>query len=152
MKNVLLTVSLMLAALSTSAFAEDKGGIILGVKTGKVSVDKTDFEDDDTGTAILLGYEFSNNFAIEFESGKADDFEAHSRALYLAYRSAGDLYFKVRGGHLKRESNSDQLGDDHGASYGIGGGYRFGALALEAEYTRIEKDIDFLSLGLNYKF
>ena len=44
-------------------------------------------------------------------------------------------------------------GSDTGLSLGIGAGYRLSdKFDIEFEYTIVEEDIDFISLGLNYSF
>jgi len=45
------------------------------------------------------------------------------------------------------------LSSDSGLSLGIGVGYQFNnKISTELEYTIIEEDIDFISLGVNYSF
>ena len=124
----------------------------------------------------------------------AMDFEAsiETTAIYAVYRSAGNLYFKLKGGYLSEKStltasvdsfdlfvavsNADpieinagrgdesfsQLGGDQKEriseresdfSAGIGAGYKFtDNLFSEVEFTRLNDDLDFISINLNFAF
>ncbi|HET7921688.1 MAG TPA: hypothetical protein VFM15_02930 [Gammaproteobacteria bacterium] len=99
-------------------------------------------------------------FAAEAELGttlkaaqyRSSDLKLTTLAGYLAWRSAGRWYFKVRGGGLWEWT---RLGagraSDGGLSGGFGGGYRFDdGRRLELEFTVIERNVNMLSLS--YRF
>jgi hypothetical protein len=71
---------------------------------------------------------------------------------YLAWRSSGRWYLKVRGGGVWEWTKvGGGSANDGGLSGGIGGGYRFDdGRSLELEFTVIEKNVDMLSL--TYQF
>lgn len=77
-------------------------------------------------------------------------------ALYGAYQSPGKFYAKARAGILYNRISasgntlSASATDWHG-SYSLGGGWKIGEGALELEYTMIEKNIDFVSLGYRFQ-
>lgn len=77
-------------------------------------------------------------------------------ALYGVYQSPGKFYAKARAGILydrisaSGNALSASTTDWHG-SYGLGAGWKIGEGALELEYTVIEKNIDFVSLGYRFQ-
>ena len=190
MKNILLPLSLT-ALTTVTSFAQadqpvsSREGFYLGVKTGDMSsdIDEIDLE---SPKALLLGWEFDNGFAIEYEHSEADaeyeyfwsvdvgfttvsgthagegDFETD--ALYGVYRTYNEsgFFMKLKAGILNEDISLtvvDEDGDtvnanedDLGFSAGIGAGYRSDRFSLEAEYTIIEGDVQFLSVGLNAHF
>lgn len=143
-----------------------------GIKAGTMSVDVSAYEDA-TSMGLILGYRLSDNssgsLAVEGEYtnsssenitvlGISGKWDVDTLAVYLAYRTGGDLYFKGKIGYLNEDVNvniagASISGSDSGASYGIGGGWKFGKTnAVELEYTIIETDVDFISLGVNFGF
>ena len=155
----LLPVVLFLA--TTHVFAESSGGVYLGVKTGSLDIDSAMW-DADTPKGVVLGYQ-KGSFGAEIEFNTADidyDFlgikssaDYKTLALYGVYRSEGDFYFKAKAGVLKQEvKTSFTTEDDTNASGGVGLGVKMGPVRLEAEYTIIETDVDFISIGANFSF
>lgn len=161
-----MVVPVLLLA-SSQVFAND---FYAGVKFAQVSVDYPGSgfgttTDSDVGTGLVLGRSL-NGVDVELElmtaSVDSDEVSIESVdidtiAVYAVYRSTGDMYFKGKAGFISESVTmktiyGNRSADDSGLSYGIGGGYRFGNLAVEAEYTIIEADVDALSLGLNYYF
>jgi len=134
-----------------------------GIKAGSMNVDSPDFSNA-TNIGVVVGYNFSKNLAVEGElttsssDGTLEDsynYSIDTYALYAAGRWGDKAYFKVKGGFLNEKIKSDYgfAESDSGFSAGIGGGYRFSDKAsLELEYTKIETDVDFISLGFNYAF
>ncbi len=167
MKKILLAglVSAVVASTNVVA-AEDGAGVYLGLKVGQFRSGISQL-DDDTAVGFQVGYDFGNSFAIELEhnTGEMDlatyytdvSFDVDTTALYAVFRSEGDFYFKGKVGVVREEISTSVYGssiseDDSGGSYGIGGGYRNGAVSIEAEYTWIEEDLDIFGLGLSYHF
>ena len=165
MKKIIpLVAAIAMSATSLSANATDL--FYAGVKTGNMSIDVSAY-DTDTPMGILVGYPLNENYAIEFEYTDTDfdlktagitfDGDMQTYALYGIYRTSGDFYAKLKAGVLKEDisigtANYSFEDDDSGLSAGIGAGYRSGPISIEAEYTIIEQDVDFLSVGLNYHF
>lgn len=169
----LLTLSLIpfsLGHAQEGSDPNDNSGFYIGVKGGPLIIDLPHYQDDD-GLGFVAGYDFGG-FGIEFEHTETEgnfsvsnlgfgyvrgDYELKTNALYGVYRSQGTGYFKVKLGILNEDISVSAGGvrasdDDTGASAGIGAGVRVESFALEVEYTVIEEDVGFLSLGLNYTF
>ena len=80
-------------------------------------------------------------------------------ALYGVFRTPGEFYFKGKAGVLYEDVEVDiptlfsESEDDTGFSAGIGGGWRLNdSGSLEVEFTLIESDLNYLSLGYNIHF
>ena len=157
-----LTVGLSNAvfAASSSAYMGVKGGLML-----------TSISDLSSATNIggVIGYHISGSsgLAIEAEftftaiAGDASfssEWDVTTAAVYLAYRSAGDMYFKTKVGFLNEDVTISNdffgvSGTDSGASYGVGFGKKLGGSnSVEVELTIIEEDINFLSVGYNFDY
>jgi len=167
--NVFTKVALV--ALSVSAFScvaqADEGQMYVGIKAGSFMVD-LDGADDPTPFGVQLGYDFGQNLSLEFEynTGSADysvlgttvDMDVTTMAAYGTFRSEGKGYFLVKLGLIKEEIEASTSlisvsEDDTGLSYGFGGGIRLAdKFALEAEYTIVEQDVDYLGLTARVLF
>lgn len=158
MKKKLLS-AMMVCALSASAVAHDDttGHGYVGVKAG-TGVGSIDTENV---LGFVLGYDFGSTLSVEFEHANSEansSVDITSNALYLAFRTEGDTYFKARGGflHEKVERNygwrNDSSDSDSGLSLGLGVGHRFNQLSLELEYTLIEQDVSYLTVGAQLHF
>ena len=144
----------------------------VGVKGGTMMVDLSEY-DDASSLGVLLGYRItddsSGSVAVEAEFtnssssditvlGKTGNWDINTFAGYLTYRTPGNLYLKGKIGFLNEDINVNIVGanisgSDSGLSIGVGGGWKLGTnAALELEYTVIEQDINFLSLGVNFSF
>lgn len=137
-------------------------GLYVGVQVGSMNNDRSAF-DDATNVGVILGYEFLNvvlgDIAVEggysntVDNGNAPggDWEIETLAAYGVFRSAGPLYIKAKAGalrsNIKALSGSSESTD---FSAGLGGGFSLGIAQFEVEYTRIEEDVDFLSLTVNF--
>lgn len=176
MKLPLLISALCLALCSTHSIAADNEGLYVGVKAGMLKTDLSDLglDTDDANTVALIGaYQFNNGFAAELEFIPSTDVDisvsgfkvgtasVQTVAVYAAYRAkptSSPAYFKVRAGLLSEEIDVKGIGgsaseSDSGLSFGLGAGINLTPnVMLEAEYTLIEQDVDFLSMGLNFKF
>ena len=168
MKTKLLLPALCLAAsLSAPAMAVENP-LYIGLTAGKMMVDLSEF-DDANSTGILMGYRFTDDLAIEGGftksssanlnvQGVSGTWDVDVFSIYMAYRTPGDVYFKGKIGVLNEDisastSYGNFAGSDTGGSLGIGGGVKFAKNGtLELEYTLIEKNINFLSLGVNFRF
>ena len=173
MKKIALSAAILMGACG-SVYAQDPG-VYIGVKGGSFRVDVTEADTNNpTAKGFVLGYNLGNGPAIEFERNSSDTFSAsqyvyyygnvtaegeiETTALYFAYRSEGTFFFKVKGGILKEDVKLNTYGErfndsDTGLTMGAGLGFNLGNVAqIEAEYTIIEQDVGYLSLGLNLRF
>ena len=167
--RTLIAILCLGMGLSGTALAEDSPWYV-GVHAGQVSVDQSDF-DSTNGIGFMLGYKVNNLVSIEgalTSTGEDGDWtvqgvqgswDMYTAAFYAAFRSSGNLYFKGKLGYLYENVNASISGlfsdsaSDSGFSYGVGAGWKIGdGLGLELEYTIIEEDIDFISLGVNLGF
>lgn len=170
MKNKLMACVLCLGIGFSGPALAAGGPFYLGLKVGSMMVDVSGF-DDASAVGFVAGYKFFDNaggsVAIEGEyndSSSADikgfpaKWDIRTVAVYLAYRSAGDLYFKGKAGYLDEKVTASGFGttisgSDSGLSVGVGGGWKMGKqAALELEFTIIEEDVNYLSLGVIFSF
>ncbi|MDT8384112.1 MAG: outer membrane beta-barrel protein [Gammaproteobacteria bacterium] len=157
MKTVVLLALLgLVAAAPVSA-----GDLFFGAKTGSMIVDSSAVKTDPTNVGILVGYELGlvlGDLALEGElttttsDGKYNNgtkFDLDTIAAYLAFRTAGPVYLKAKGGFLQVDGDG---GSDTGASYGIGIGFGIGIAQLELEYTQtaVDPDLAFVSVGVQF--
>ncbi|MDP2228311.1 MAG: outer membrane beta-barrel protein [Moraxellaceae bacterium] len=157
MAGMVLLAGTMLAG---TAQAEQVGGLYLGITGGVDRIDVAGVDDADM-YGVVGGLRFGSGLSVEAAFGKSDTdtgggctVDIDTLGLYGAFRSSGNVYFKGRVG-LLHEKLSDDCGSslkDTGLSLGAGAGVRFGGVAVEAEYTIIEQDIDRLSLTFLYNF
>lgn len=169
MKNfspALLAGTLILGTAAMSSHAAEPH-LYAGVKAGSFLVD-VDNADDPKSFGFQLGYDFGRGLSVEIEynSGSSDveilgntvDMDVTTKAIYAAFRTPGKGYFLAKIGIISEEVELSGAGvtvseDDSGMSYGLGGGYNFGEkFALEAEYTIIEEDIDYVGINARFKF
>lgn len=155
MKSMALAAVLSMVAASASA-----GDLFFGVKTGPMMVDDSAVKTDPTNVGVLVGYELGlvlGDLAVEgeFTTSTSDGevkggskFDVDTAAAYLAFRTAGPFYFKAKGGYMNVEGDSS----DSGASYGVGLGFGIGIAQLEVEYTqtKVDPDVAFVSVGVQF--
>lgn len=172
MNTKTLVAAAIAFSMSGTALAE---GPYIGAKVGIMDADDVGGASFDSATngGILVGYDFGSGdmgMAIEAEFtttvsdgdisylGASGDWDVDTFAVYGALRYGQDFYFKAKLGYLNEDvsisgAGGSVSGDDSGLSVGLGGGYKFSdTMAIEAEWTLIEEDIDFLSLGVNFSF
>ncbi len=154
---MLFTISLLPAGTASAG----EGGYV-GLKFGPMLVD-LEGVDDPMNAGFVFGSSKSGG-AIEGEFttsmvkggiGSAD-LTITTFAFYGVYRSEGEGGFiKLKGGFLnedvKAESGSREVSEsDDGASFGFGIGSRSENSLFEIEYTIVEQDVNFLSLGIMF--
>ena len=151
----------------------DSSHTYIGVKGGPMSISHgIPFNDDGVMLGVLFGYDIPDNgFAVEGEfnttvSKAKSDIESYgdlgvtTLAGYGVYRTSGRFYVKAKLGILYEyltssvsggSSTVDVDGPGLAISIGIGGGIRVNdRLSAEVEFTSIEADIGYASLGLNW--
>jgi outer membrane immunogenic protein len=177
----LITSGILGLAISATAQAEDTTGNSSGFYLGGgVASLSTDAPSDPDNYFFQAGYSFGGGWAAEFlytdsysdadlGTFEVEDIDVNAKlsasamGLYAVYRSAGDLYFKGKLGYIDAEmtitasamgESASESASETDFSYGIGGGYAFGAHALELEYTTTGDDInwDIISFGYKYQF
>lgn len=165
----LLTVILLIA--SHMLYAQ---GLYAGLKLGVVDVDESAFDNAYNG-GILLGYDVYSDQTLtwgveaeltttlsdgDFEVfGMDGDWDINTQALYGVLKFGGAaVYGKLKAGVLREDVSARAGGisaddTDTGGSWGAGAGWRFmPKMAFEFEYTQIEEDAAFWSIGVNYSF
>ena len=151
---ILLALSSLLMA--SPAVAD---GWIFGANTGTMQVDVAGVGNP-TNIGFMAGYEIGvgvGDIAFEGEvtrtlsagSSSGGDVEIDTEALYVAFRTAGPVYFKGRMGTLQEEV---RIGSgsftDSGTSIGLGVGFSLALIQLELDITQIETDVTYLSVGV----
>lgn len=156
--------------VSSTATADDhggatdtgKGGLYFGLKGIYTDLAPED-TDNAGGLGLMIAEHYDNGLGVEFEATRSqadvnlldltEDYTLDTLALYGVYRSPGAFYVKVRGGLLWKQLKVGSDSTDKTAfGGGVGGGYDFGEILLEAEYTYVDKDVAQVSIGILGKF
>ena len=167
-----LTVSSAQAQMDNSGpfFGKQaKGKWIIGVKAAKIDNNVEDLEDADA-IGVVVGYEFdraistfggSSTVELEYIDGDSTNlagvgtYDPDILNLFFSYRSAGELYYKLKLGlsYSDIEITTPGLTDgneDVALAGGIGLGYRIGDYGtVEVEYSLDSGENDLGILGLN---
>lgn len=147
---------LICLSMSTTAFAD---GLTFGAKTGPMRFDSNNVKDDPTNAGVTVGYEmglvlgdlgFEGEFTTSMDDGTLKSpsngkFDVDTVGLLATYRSPGFIYLKARYGFITYEVGNN---DDTSTSMGLGMGVSLGLIQLELEYTKIDEDLDFISIGV----
>jgi len=141
---------------------EAKGKWIIGVKAGKIDNNVETVSDADA-IGLVLGYEFarpigiqggSSTVELEFLSGDETnidsfgEYEVDILNLFFTYRSAGKLYYKIKGGLSYSNVDVsfpavDFSNEEVALAAGIGLGYHIGDYGvIELEYSQDSGDND----------
>jgi outer membrane immunogenic protein len=153
---------ILVGLLGMVAAAPVSADWFFGAKTGPMLIDTAGSISDPVNTGVVIGYDIGAvvaDLALEAEfttttgdgkfSGSAVTLD--TQALYLAFRTAGPIYFKAKGGFVNEDlSIGNVSATDSGVSYGIGLGFGIGIAQLELELTAIETDIAFFSVGVQF--
>ena len=154
---ILLSLLSLVMASSVSA-----GEWIFGAKTGRMVVVDSGVKTHPSTIGFMLGYELGvglGDLAVEGELTKTASkgefngggkFEVDTKAVYLAFRSAGPVYFKAKGGFAQTDIDGQT---DNGTAYGLGLGFGLGIVQLELEVTKTAvdpADLAFVSLGVQF--
>jgi len=135
------------------------GEFTFGAMTGPMILDIPGDPDNPTNGGIVLGYELGvvlADLAVEANITKTlsegdNESDIDTAGLYLAVRTPGPIYFKARGGFVSWDySDKSTSSDDSGASYGLGIGFSLALLQIELDYTMIDEDINFVSVGVRF--
>ena len=133
-------------------------------------VDESIASENPTNAGIVLGISTENNMlALEAEftnsvnSGTIQglpnvNLDIQTVSLYGVFRSPGKVYFKGKIGVISETvTMSDGIitveADESGTSLGAGVGFKVGSNNnIEIEYTIVDQEVNFLSLGFNFGF
>lgn len=149
---------LMAGAASAPAAMAD---MYFGVNAGPMMIDAAGV-DDPTNAGILIGKEWgvgAGDIGVQAEFtttiGEGDfygyDVSIDTQAIFGAFRTAGPVYLIAKAGLLREEVEIGWASeDDTGLAAGIGVGFSVGVAQLELEYTQVEEDVGYLSLGVRF--
>ena len=158
--GLLGTLLIIAVSISTPVMAS---GLTFGAKTGPMRLDGPGIKDDPTNAGVTVGTELGlvlgdigveGEFTTTMKDGKttgtpSSNIDLDTMGIYATYRSPGFLYLKARTGFVRWDANVGNYSeDDTVTSMGIGLGFSLGILQIELEYTEIDEDIDFISLGI----
>lgn len=145
--------------------------LYFGLKAGAMDVDDT--EDAANNVGVVAGYklhedergaffaegEYTRTFSdgdVDVTAGGSGDYDVETLSAYAGFRSAGQIFWKAKAGVSWWDYAVDGAptrgpseDDDISLSFGAGAGWRLNEkTGLEAEYTFIDSDINFLSIGI----
>lgn len=164
MRKLLITV-LASALLSSAALAEDKASTGFSASSlyygGKAGFMKPDGKNNDSAINIAgvvgapiqryLSWEAELGLTVnDGEVGADDDWDLFSAAGYAVFRTEGKVGVKAKMGVAYWDDPNDS---DLSLSAGVGAGIRLGRKGiLDVEYTQINDNVDFISVGYLYNF
>ena len=144
------------------SYAQSVSPWYLGLKVGWMELDAPS-TDDATNLGLYGGYtlmeDTNGQFAVEAEYTRSiSDGEVGSAgwdietiSAFGAYRTAGPWFLKLKAGWTDIDLSTGSGGrsiNDSDFSFGAGGGVRLSnKAAFELEYTVIEDDVNFFSIG-----
>lgn len=159
----LWTLALTATLLSPLAFAGSDTGLYVGAAVGTSDVSERHLDDTDTGYKVFGGYNFGLvpfvNVAaevayVDLGTWKDSPLTVEAEAWTLSAVAGFDLgpvglFVKAGQAHWDVDTNGGSYdGDD--PTYGFGGKFQLGSLAIRAEYELFDldgTDVDFYSLG-----
>ena len=160
-RGVVSLAALSLLAISAASYAGPKG-FYWGAKGGILDPDAAE-TDEGLNVGGYVGYTLPwlSGLAVEGEATiTAIKSEANSRKLevqtiaaYGVWRSKGPIFFKGKLGVLRERVEAGTATEtDEGVSFGLGVGFPGpGKHEFEIEYTILENDLNFLSVGFTFK-
>ena len=118
---------------------------------------------DNNDSAINLGavmgqpvsrdfsWEAELNFSVaDGEVGANNNWDIKNIAGYAVYRSPGDIGFKAKAGLTYWDTDNDS---GTSLSMGIGAGFKMSKSGmLDVEYTQINDNVDYISVGYLFRF
>ena len=157
MKKIIMAFALVMALFSAGAMAQGTQNLWFG---GKAGFQKPHGGDNEAGFGIgaLLGKPIQGNLSweaelmlgiIDGEVGNNSDYSINSVAGYAVYRSQGDVHVKAK---LGVSLWDDDIDDDINLTAGIGLGFRMGRGILDVEYTQLNPNTDYITVGYMLPF
>jgi len=155
-------MALILVGALTAGFAPAAAADwYFGAEAGPMLID-TAGVGDPTNAGVMIGKEWGvvigdvgvqGEFTTSTPKGKyaGSDVSVDTQAVYGVFRTAGALYLIAKAGMLREDVKIGAASStDSGSSVGLGVGFSLGVAQLELEYTQVEKDIAYLSLGVRF--
>ena len=157
MKKLLLMMAIGATLVSGGAWAQSTDQLMFGIKGGFA---KPHGSSNDSGFNIAgtMGKRIQDNVyweaelslgIIDGEVGKNSDWNINSIAGYGVYRTNGDVHLKAK---LGVSYWDDDFDDDVNLSAGIGLGIRAGNGLIDIEYTQINPNTDYITVGYIFNF
>lgn len=157
MKKLLMLMVIGATLVSGGAWAQSTDQLMFG---GKAGFAKPHGSSNDSGFNIagVLGKRIQNNVyweaelslgIIDGEVGNNSDWNINSIAGYGVYRTSGDLHLKAK---LGVSYWDDDFDDDINLTAGIGLGIRTANGVIDVEYTQINPDTDYITVGYIFNF
>lgn len=156
------TMAVVLVGALTTGFAPAAtADWFFGAKAGPMLID-TAGVGDPTNVGVMIGKEWGvvigdvgvqGEFTTSTTKGKyaGSNVSVDTQAVYGVFRTAGALYLIAKAGMLREDVKIGAASStDSGSSVGLGVGFSLGVAQLELEYTQVEKDIAYLSLGVRF--
>ena len=147
----------LMAGVACSPSATADGYV--GANAGKMMFNETGVSDP-TNAGVIVGREWGvavgdvgvqAEFTTTTNKGEyyGNGVSLDTQALYAAFRTAGPVYLIAKAGMLREDVKIASISSTaSGASAGAGLGFSVGVARLELEYTRVERDISYVSVGL----
>ncbi|HSC77585.1 MAG TPA: hypothetical protein VLB32_03385 [Candidatus Acidoferrales bacterium] len=150
-------------AFAPSAMAD----LYFGVNAGAMMIDGASY-DDPANAGVLIGKEWgvvagdigvqaeltttiNDGTYVGFPAPYVHDVTIDTQAIYGVFRTAGPVYLIAKAGVLHEEVEVGPFSeDDTGLAGGVGVGFSIGVAQLELEYTMVEEDIGYLSVGVRF--
>ncbi len=152
-------------ALGAAAAPAAMADMYFGFNAGPMMIDGASF-DDPVNAGVVIGKEWGvvagdigvqAEFTTTVNEGSfvyfpdVYDVSINTQALYAAFRTAGPVYLIAKAGVLREEVDIGGFSEsDSGLSGGIGVGFSLGIAQLELEYTVVEEDVAYASLGVRF--
>jgi hypothetical protein len=157
MKKLFLLIAIGASLISSGVQAQSSQGLMFG---GKGGFAKPHGSNNDSGFNIagMLSKQIQPNVyweaelslgIIDGEVGKNKDWSINSIAAYGVYRTDGDVHLKAK---LGVSYWDDDFDDDINLTAGIGLGIRAGRGVIDVEYTQINPDTDYITVGYMIPF
>ena len=157
MKKVLLIIMIALSPVSTYVEAAGKSTPwYFGIKGGFMDTDGA--ADSAINLGADVGYRNNKYLSTEVEltrtfidgdTPSGNDWEVDTLSVFAAFRSNTEVKLKAKIGFTDIDYGNN---DDLELSFGFGIGFWAAGGLMEFEYTEIDDDLEFISLGINYFF
>lgn len=155
-----LSLLLLIALSPISTYVEAAGSRstpwYFGIKGG--FMDANGQSDSAINMGADVGYRNNKYLSTEVELTKTvidgdtpsgNDWEVDTLSVFAAFRSNTEVKLKAKIGLTNIDYGND---DDLELSFGFGAGFWAAGGLMEIEYTEIDDDLEFISLGVTYFF
>ena len=157
MRKFLLLLTIAASIVSGAVHAQSSDKLMFG---GKAGFAKPHGSNNDSGFNIsgVLSKQIQSNIyweaelslgIIDGEVGNNNNWNINSIAGYGVYRTNGNTHLKAK---LGVSYWDDDFDDDFNLTAGIGLGFRVGRGVLDVEYTQINPDTDYITVGYMIPF